>query len=144
VAKLDTSAGTRLRVRVGIATGLVVVGDLIGEGTAQQQTAVGETPNLAARLQTLAEPDTVVISGSTRRLVGALFEYRALGSVSVKGLREKVPVWQVTGASAIDSRFEALRSTTTALVGRAEEIDVRSAPLATGQRRRGLRCADIW
>jgi class 3 adenylate cyclase/predicted ATPase len=123
VAKLDAGA-TVLRVRIGIATGVVIVGELIGEGTAQQQTVVGETPNLAARLQTLAEPDTVVISASTRRLLGELFEYRALGSVSLKGFSDPVPVWQVTGASAIDSRFEALRTTTTPLIGREEEIEL--------------------
>jgi class 3 adenylate cyclase len=77
----------KLQVRVGIATGLVVVGDLIGEGSAQEQSVVGETPNLAARLQALAEPDTVVIAAGTRRLVGDLFEYRDLGAVEVKGTR---------------------------------------------------------
>src|SRR5713101_7523181 len=82
VAKLDDGAGTALRVRVGIATGLVVVGDLRGEGAAQEHEVVGETPNLAARLQALAEPDTVVIAGNTRCLLGDLFEYRALGSVT--------------------------------------------------------------
>src|SRR6266566_1882337 len=81
VAKLDDRAGTPLRVRVGIATGLVVVGDIVGEGPAQELEVIGDTPNLAARLQSLAEPDTVVISGTTRRLVGELFQYRALGSV---------------------------------------------------------------
>ncbi len=124
VAKLDDGAGTALRVRVGIATGLVVVGDLRGEGAAQEHEVVGETPNLAARLQALAEPDTVVIAGNTRCLLGDLFEYRALGSVTIKGFGDPVPVWQVTGASAIDSRFEALRVTRTPLVGRDEEINL--------------------
>ena len=113
-----------MRVRVGIATGLVIVGDLIGEGASQEHGVVGETPNLAARLQALAEPDTVVIDGSTRRLVGGLFEYRALGSVSIKGFGDPVPVWQVIGASAVDSRFEALRVTRTPLLGRDEEIEL--------------------
>jgi class 3 adenylate cyclase len=85
----------KLQTRVGIATGLVVVGDLIGEGSAQEQSVIGETPNLAARLQTLAEPDTVVIAGGTRRLVGDLFEYRDLGAVEVKGIAAPVPAWQV-------------------------------------------------
>jgi class 3 adenylate cyclase len=77
-AKLDDGAGTALRVRVGIATGLVVVGDLLGEGVAQEHEVVGETPNLAARLQTLAEPDAVVIADSTRRLLGNLFDLAQL------------------------------------------------------------------
>ena len=78
------------QARVGIATGLVVVGDLIGEGSAQEQSVVGETPNLAARLQALAEPDAVVIAAGTRRLVGDLFEYRDLGAVEVKGIAAPV------------------------------------------------------
>jgi class 3 adenylate cyclase/predicted ATPase len=124
VARLDDGTGMALSVRVGIATGLVVVGDLIGKGAAQEQDVVGETPNLAARLQSLAEPNTVVIDGSTRRLLGGLFEYRALGPVTLKGLAEPLPVWQVIRASAVESRFEALRATTTPLVGREEEIDL--------------------
>ena len=86
VAGLDTVAATPLQVRVGIATGLVVVGDLIGQGASQEQAVVGETPNLAARLQALAEPGTVVIAPSTRRLTGGLFEYEDLGAVELKGL----------------------------------------------------------
>jgi len=124
VAKLDDGAGTAWGVRVGIATGLVVVGDLLGEGVAQEHEVIGETPNLAARLQTLAEPDTVVISGTTRRLIGELFDFRTLGSVPIKGFGDPVPVWQVTRVSAVESRFEALRATTTLLIGRDEEIDL--------------------
>ena len=122
VTKLDVGAMTALRVRVGIATGLVVVGDLIGEGASREFEVVGETPNLAARLQALAEPDTVVISSDTRSLLGELFEYRALGSLTIKGFGDPVPVWQVTSASTNASRFEALRATRTPLVGRDEEI----------------------
>jgi class 3 adenylate cyclase len=115
----------KLQARVGIATGLVVVGDLIGAGPAQEQSAVGETPNLAARLQTLAEPDTVVIAAGTRRLVGDLFEYRDLGAIEVKGIAGPVPAWQVLRPSVVASRFEALRgSALTPLVGRDEEIDL--------------------
>jgi len=124
VPKLDDGTGTALRVRVGICTGLVVIGDLLGEGVVQQHEVVGETPNLAARLQALAEPDSVVIGCDTRRLLGGLFEYRDLGKVPVKGFGDPVQVWQVTGASAVDSRFEALRMATTPLVGRDEEIDL--------------------
>ena len=114
-----------LQARVGIATGLVVVGDLIGEGSAQEQSVVGETPNLAARLQALAEPDTVVIAAGTRRLVGDLFEYPDLCAIEVKGLAAPVPAWQVLRPSAMESRFEALyASSLSPLVGRHEEIDL--------------------
>jgi class 3 adenylate cyclase/predicted ATPase len=124
VDRLDVKSG-KLQARVGIATGLAVVGDLIGEGSAQEQSVVGETPNLAARLQALAEPDTVVISASTRRLVGDLFEYSDLGTVEVKGIAEPVPAWQVLRPSAVESRFEALRgSALSPLIGRDEEIDL--------------------
>src|SRR5207253_238855 len=124
IGRLDCKA-VELQARVGIATGLVVVGDLIGEGSAQEQSVVGETPNLAARLQALAEPGTVVIAAGTRRLVGDLFEYRALGAVEVKGIAGPVPAWQVLRPSVVASRFEALRgSALTPLVGRDEEIDL--------------------
>jgi class 3 adenylate cyclase/predicted ATPase len=124
VPSLSTEASVPLQVRVGIATGLVVVGDLIGAGAAKEQAVVGETPNLAARLQVLAEPGAVVIAASTRRLTGGLFEYRDLGSVALKGFAESVPAWQVLRVSSAESRFEALRTTTTPLVGRDEEIEV--------------------
>jgi class 3 adenylate cyclase/predicted ATPase len=124
VGRLDVNSG-KLQARVGIATGLAVVGDLIGEGSAQEQSVVGETPNLAARMQTLAEPDAVVIAAGTRRLVGDLFEYRDLGAVEVKGIAAPVPAWQVLRPSGFASRFEALRgSALTRLVGRDEEIDL--------------------
>jgi class 3 adenylate cyclase/predicted ATPase len=114
-----------LQARVGIATGLVVVGDMIGEGSAQEQSVVGETPNLAARLQALAEPGAVVIAVGTRRLVGDLFEYRDLGAIGVRGIAAPVQVAQVLRPSAVASRFEALRgSALTPLVGRDEEIDL--------------------
>jgi class 3 adenylate cyclase len=124
VPKLETTAGFLLQVRVGVATGLVVVGDLIGTGAAQEQPVVGETPNLAARLQALAEPGAVVIASSTRMLTGGLFEYRDLGAIALKGFAENVAAWQVLGAGATESRFEALHATTTPLVGRDEEIDL--------------------
>ena len=117
--------GEQLSIRIGIATGLVVVGSPIGEGDARQQTAIGETPNLAARLQSLAEPNAVVIAAGTRRLVGDLFEYRDLGAVDVKGIAEPVPAWQVLGQSVVASRFEALHaSSLIPLVGRGEEIEL--------------------
>lgn len=115
-----------LQVRVGIATGLVVVGDLVGSGEAQERGVVGETPNLAARLQALAEPNAVVIAASTHRLVGGLFEYEDLGAVEVKGYIEPVRAWQVRGRSATASRYEALHpaSALTPLVGREEEVEL--------------------
>jgi class 3 adenylate cyclase/predicted ATPase len=124
VRRLDVNS-VKLQTRVGIATGLVVVGDVIGEGPAQEQTVVGETPNLAARLQALAEPDMVVIAAGTRRLLGDLFEYRDLGAVEVKGIAAPVPAWQVLRPSSVASRFEALHgSTLPPLIGRDEEIDL--------------------
>jgi class 3 adenylate cyclase/predicted ATPase len=115
----------KLQVRVGIATGLVVIGDVIGEGPAQQQSAVGETLNLAARLQALAEPDTVIIAAGTRRLLGELFEYRELGVVEVKGIAGPVSAWQVLRPSVVASRFEALRGASlTSLVGRDDEVEL--------------------
>jgi len=124
VGQLDIRS-VKLQARIGIATGLVVVGDLIGEGATQVQSVVGETPNLAARLQALAEPDAVVMAAGTRRLVGDLFECRDLGAVEVKGIARPVPAWQVLRPSAVESRFEALHaSALTPLVGRDEEIDL--------------------
>jgi class 3 adenylate cyclase/tetratricopeptide (TPR) repeat protein len=115
-------AASPLQTRVGIATGLVVVGDLIGSGSAQEQAVVGETPNLAARLQSIAEPDAVVIAESTRRLLGNLFELEDLGAKDLKGIAGPVPVWAALRPSSVESRFEALRTATTPLVGRDEEI----------------------
>jgi class 3 adenylate cyclase/predicted ATPase len=124
VRRLDVKS-VKLQTRVGIATGLVVVGDLIGAGSAQEQSVVGETPNLAARLQSLAEPDSVVIAAGTRRMVGNLFDYLDLGAVEVKGIAALVVAWQVLRPSAVASRFEALRGAAlTRLVGRDEEIEL--------------------
>jgi hypothetical protein len=122
VPGLDTAAAAPLRVRVGIATGLVVVGDVLGQGMAQEQAVVGETPNLAARLQALAEPGTVVIAASTRRLIGGLFDYEDLGAVEIKGFAAPVTASRVLRESAIEGRFAALRTTRTPLVGRDEEL----------------------
>ena len=124
ISRLDVKSA-RLQARVGIATGLVIVGDVIGEGSAQEQSVVGETPNLAARLQALAEPDTVVIAVGTRRLLGDLFEYRDLGPVEVKGLAAPVPAWRVLRPSAVASRFEAFHGSALGpLIGRDEEIEL--------------------
>ena len=105
VPKLTTAAGMPLQVRVGIATGLVVVGDLIGSGEAQERGIVGETPNLAARLQGIAAPNTVVIAEGTRRLLGSLFELQDLGAKELKGITGVVRTWTALRASSIESRF---------------------------------------
>jgi class 3 adenylate cyclase/predicted ATPase len=125
VPKLTTAVSTALQVRIGIATGLVVVGDLIGSGEAQERGVVGDTPNLAARLQALAEPNMVVIADSTRRLLGNLFELRDLGARDLKGIAVPARAWAALRASSVESRFEALHSTNlTALVGREEEFEL--------------------
>ena len=113
-----------LRVRLGIATGLAVVGDLIGEGAAQERGVVGETPNLAARLQALAMPNTLVIGEATRRQIGGLFDLADLGPQALTGFAEPQPAWRVIGESGMLSRFEALRSGETPLVGREEEVEL--------------------
>jgi class 3 adenylate cyclase/predicted ATPase len=122
LAKLKTRARASLQVRVGIATGLVVVGDLVGEGSAQERAVVGETPSLAARLQALAEPGSVVVAGSTRRLLGDLFRLRELGPQDAKGFADKVIAWAVEGLSSSENRFEAAHVRLTGFVGREEEI----------------------
>jgi predicted ATPase/class 3 adenylate cyclase len=125
VANLQTDNGGELQVRVGIATGMVVVGDLTGEGAAKEQTVVGETPNLAARLQALAEPGTVLISESTHRLTDGHFEYRYLNPVALKGWADLIPAWQVLGATGVESRFEAQhKARLTPLIGRDEEFEL--------------------
>ena len=114
-----------LQTRVGIATGMVVVGDLIGSGASQEQAIVGETPNLAARLQSIAEPNTVVIAEGTRRLLGNLFELEDLGAKDLKGVAGPVRAWAALRASSVEGRFEALHGTgLTDLVGREEELEL--------------------
>ena len=114
-----------LQARVGIATGMVVVGDLIGSGSAQERAIVGETPNLAARLQGIAEPNSVVIAEHTRRLLGSLFDFQEVGPKELKGISGSVRTWSVLRARSIESRFEALHaSQLTGLVGREEESEL--------------------
>ena len=123
VTALKTPAS--LQTRVGIATGLVVVGDLPGSGEAHQRGIVGETPNLAARLQGIAEQNTVVIAEATRRLVGNLFELKDLGARDLKGVAEPARAWVALRASTVESRFEALHAAgLIALVGREEETEL--------------------
>jgi predicted ATPase len=120
IARLKTRAEEPLSVRIAVATGLVVVGDLGGAGALREQTVVGDTPNLAARLQALAEPGTVVVAASTRRLLGDRFRLRDLGLHQVKGISEPVAAWAVDGISASESRFEA---GLTDFIGRKGELD---------------------
>ncbi len=123
VGGLTTLAGQALAARIGIATGLVVVGDLVGQGAAQEEAVVGETPNLAARLQTLAAPAGVVIAAPTRRLVGDLFHLEELTPHALKGFAEPVVTWRVLGESGAEGRFEALHGAgLTPLVGRDHEL----------------------
>src|SRR5579862_6911109 len=125
VAALAPGGGAALACRVGIATGLVVVGDLIGTGAAREQAVVGETPNLAARLQAMADPGTVVIAEGTRKLLGNLFELKDLGARDIAGIVGPVRVWAVLRAGSAEGRFEALHATgLTALVGRDEEFEL--------------------
>src|SRR5262245_5723877 len=123
LARVETRAP--LRTRVGIATGLVVVGQLVASDDAQERGIVGETPNLAARLQGIAQPNTVVIAESTRRLLGSLFELQDLGTRELKGIAEPVRVWTALRDRSVEGRFEALRaSNLTAFVGREEESEL--------------------
>src|SRR5262245_40394314 len=124
VARLETQAAEPLAVRIGIATGLVVVGALGGGGTLWENALIGETPNLAAGLQALAVPGTIVVAASTRRLLGDLFRLRDLGGHEVKGIAEPVAAWAVESVSDSESRFEAARAAgLTDLIGREAEIN---------------------
>src|SRR6476469_8282508 len=123
VSNLKTHAA--LKTRVGIATGLVVVGDLIGSGASQEQAIVGDTPNLAARLQGVAEPNSVVVAESTRKLLGSLFELEDLGPQELKGTSEPVRAWAAVRPASVEGRFEAMHASgLTDLVGREEELDL--------------------
>jgi class 3 adenylate cyclase/tetratricopeptide (TPR) repeat protein len=125
VANLQTNVDVALQVRIGIATGTVLVSELLISETPAEHTVTGETPNLAARLQTLAEPGTVLICSSTCRLIGGHFEYRDLGPVALKGWAEPVPAWQVLRSSGVVSHFEAMHKTKLPpLFGREEEIEL--------------------
>jgi class 3 adenylate cyclase/tetratricopeptide (TPR) repeat protein len=121
----DLKTHAALQTRVGIATGLVVVGDLIGSGASQEQAIVGDTPNLAARLQSLAEPNSVVIAESTRKLVGSLFELEDLGPQELKGISGPTRAWAALRPASVEGRFEAMHASgLTDLVGREEELDL--------------------
>ncbi len=125
IGTLKAASGVPLQARVSIATGLVVVGEQLGTGDTRQRVAIGETPDLAARLQAAAAPGEVVIAASTHRLVGRMFDCRALGPIEVKGLPQPIGAWQVRGTAAGVSRFEARRSgALSPFVGRQEEIEL--------------------
>jgi class 3 adenylate cyclase/tetratricopeptide (TPR) repeat protein len=114
--------GSPLQTRIGIATGLVVVGEIVGIGAAQERSIVGETPNLAARLQALAAPDAIMISETTRHLLRELFELDAAGTHALKGFSRLMPVWRVRGEASAESRFAATRIHDLPLIGRAHEM----------------------
>ena len=123
VAKLKTEDGQALEARVGIATGQVVIGDIVGEAATEADAVAGETPNLAARLQGLATPGQVVIGATTRLLIGETFDFEDLGTHELKGFGEPVAAWRVVGESAVESRFEAAHpGALTPLVGREHEL----------------------
>jgi class 3 adenylate cyclase/tetratricopeptide (TPR) repeat protein len=122
VGAIDMPDGTSLQARIGIATGLVVVGEIIGTGMAQERTIVGETPNLAARLQALAGTDCILISESTQKLLGGLFELTHTGEHELKGFARPVPAWRVCGEAPVESRFAAIRAGGLPLIGRAHEM----------------------
>src|SRR5262245_14552558 len=125
VANLRTTVDEALQVRIGIATGTVVVSELLIDETPAEQAVIGETPNLAARLQALTEPGTVSICPQTRQLTGGHFDYRDVGPVALKGWIEPVQVWQVLRASSVESRFEAMhKAKLPPLFGREEEIEL--------------------
>src|SRR5271155_5321306 len=127
MAELNASfmrpSGVELAVRIGIATGPVIVGDQIGEGTASETAVVGETPNLAARLQALAQPNQIIVSAATRAMLGDHFDLEDLGGYELKGFAEPVPAWRVLAAREVESRVAATRTGSSApLVGRQEEM----------------------
>jgi class 3 adenylate cyclase/predicted ATPase len=125
IGRLQAGDSSSLAARVGIATGLVMVGEMIGEGAAQEEAVVGETPNLAARLQALAKPGAVVIGQATRRLVGGLFDLEDLGPQRLKGFAEPLVAWRVEGEGHVEGRFEALHGERlTPLVGRENELGI--------------------
>jgi len=124
IGRLKAPDLTPLACRVGIATGPVVVGDLIGEGAAQEESVVGETPNLAARLEALAKPGEVVLAATTRRLVGELFDLVELGGQNLKGFDRPIEAWRALGERSLESRFDARIGDATPMIGRDRERDL--------------------
>jgi class 3 adenylate cyclase len=125
ISRLMPPTKVRLEVRVGIATGLVVVGETLGEGSSQEQVVIGETPNLAARLQAIAEPNTVVIADGTRQLLGRRFDLEDLGPRFLKGMANAIPSWRIVGEHPAESRFEAGQAQpASGFFGREREVDL--------------------
>ena len=123
VGDIELPDQSRLQARIGIATGFVVVGEIIGTGIAQERTVVGETPNLAARLQALAGPDTILVSEATQNLLRGMFELEHTGGHELKGFAGRVPAWRVRCEASVESRFAAIRTgRNLPLVGRAHEM----------------------
>jgi class 3 adenylate cyclase len=122
-SKFETRGGQMHEIRIGIATGLVVVGDLIGDGSGREFELIGEAPNLAARLLELAEPNQILVAPSTRKLLGDLFEFEDLGEQRIKGFDQQVHLWRVIRPSSVSSRFEARHPAhLTRLIGRDTEL----------------------
>ena len=135
---------SRSQVRIGIGTGVVVVGDLVGSGDAQERGVVGETPNLAARLQAAATPGTIAIDPNAPAVCWAVCLSTAdLGGIEAKGFADRVQAYEVVRPSMVESRFEALRTATTPLVGRDEEVDLLLRRWEQAKAWRRLRGADL-
>jgi class 3 adenylate cyclase/predicted ATPase len=130
-------AGERMEVRIGVATGQVVIGDLVGEGSAQEEAVIGETPNLAARLQQVAAPGSIAIAPATRALLGTAFEVDGLGSLRLKGFPEPVTCWRVIGKRAVETRFEARGTNVGRVVGRDQEMALLAERWARAQEGEG-------
>src|SRR5438046_6737433 len=125
-------------VRIGIASGLVVVGDLIGEGSAREFALVGDAPNLAARLQALAEPNQILVAPPTRHLLGGLFEFADLGDHHIKGFERPIHVWRILAPGSVSSRFEARQSShLTPLIGRQAELGFLQKQYSKAKRGKG-------
>jgi class 3 adenylate cyclase/tetratricopeptide (TPR) repeat protein len=123
VGDIELPDQSRVQARIGIATGLVVVGEIIGTGIAQERTIVGETPNIAARLQALAGPDTILVSETTQNLLRGMFELEHTGGHELKGFARPVPAWRVRCEASVESRFSAIRAGgNLPLIGRAHEM----------------------
>ena len=139
VERVPAVAGAQLQVRIGIATGMVVIGQLVGAGHTHEIGAVGETPNLAARMQGLATPGSVVVSNPTREAAGDLFEFRSMGPVALKGLSQSVVVWELLSEQYSQSRFQAIRGRRRLgrLIGRDVELDFLRAQLERSRKGRG-------
>ena len=138
VSNIACPDGAALQTRIGVATGLVVVGEIVGAGAARETAIVGQTPNLAARLQALAAPDAILISGATERLLGGMFELEAAGEHELKGFALPAPVWRVRGEAVIDSRFAATRpQISMPIIGRTHEMGLLLDRWRLAERREG-------